>query len=569
MRLRSFRLRIMLLSALLSGCVLFAFGAWAWSFSYRMGLQRLDHDIRKLCTRHLAFHQPGEYWESVSASLGIVYGTEDAIVLMVKDRQGRILHQSDNWPSEWAADSFPTPQTFSEVPPDFVPLDGPQRGGGFGRGDRRGPPGGRQDQRPPLDAIDGDLIGNPVGPQPLQQPGPRPDARNMDIPGGMAGLPPLPGRGAGPPPRLMPVSIPVLLTRGASGQVWRIGVMGNPDVTMVLGLNQSRFNFEVIRARNAYLIAIPLALALIAAGGWLLAQRALRPVRALTATAERITAKGLDQRIPASREDAEFMRLIGVFNEMLDRLERSFKQAVRFSADAAHELKTPLTILQGELEQALQAAEAGSSAQQLSSSLLEEVQRLKSIIRKLLLLSLADAGQLKLNLEPLNFSEMVESACDDVQILAPELTVQSDVEDGVWIEADRDLLVQLVQNLSNNAIKYNRPGGKIGIQLKRNGQTAQFTIMNTGTSIPREDREKVFDRFYRGDPSRNRKVDGVGLGLSLAREIARAHRGELALQETPDGVVAFRLTLATYDGVLPTASPAQTPRSLPDSTPGQ
>ncbi|MCC6487048.1 MAG: HAMP domain-containing protein, partial [Candidatus Hydrogenedentes bacterium] len=324
----------------------------------------------------------------------------------------------------------------------------------------------------------------------------------------------------------------------------------------------------VSRARNAYLIAIPRALALIAAGGWLLAQRALRPVRALTTTAERVTAKGLDQRIPVSREDEEFMRLIGVFNEMLDRLEKSFKQAVRFSADAAHELKTPLTILQGELEQALQAAEAGSSAQQLSSSLLEEVQRLKSIIRKLLLLSLADAGQLKLNLEPLNFSEMLESACEDVQILAPELTVQSEVEEGVWIEADHDLLVQLVQNLTNNAIKYNRPGGKIGIQLKRDGQTVRFTIMNTGTSIPREDREKVFDRFYRADPSRNRKVDGAGLGLSLAKEIARAHRGELTLQDTPDGVIAFRLTLAAYDAARtqPTEPLAQTPRSLPDST---
>ena len=199
------------------------------------------------------------------------------------------------------------------------------------------------------------------------------------------------------------------------------------------------------------------------------------------------------------------------------------------------------------------------------------MQRLKSIIRKLLLLSLADAGQLKLNLEPLDFSEIVESICDDVQILAPHLMVQGDVENGVWVRADHDLLHQMVQNLTTNAIKYNREGGKIGIQLKRDGQSAEFTIMNTGTSIPREDREKVFDRFYRGDPSRNRKVDGVGLGLSLAREIARAHRGELTLQDTPDGIIAFRLTLAACEtaGALPTGSLAQTPRSLPDSTPGR
>ena len=128
---------------------------------------------------------------------------------------------------------------------------------------------------------------------------------------------------------------------------------------------------------------------------WFVAQRALRPIAALTRTAERVTARGLDQRIPAMPRDQEFNRLIIVFNEMLDRLEKSFQQATRFSADASHELKTPLARLQVELEQALESAPASSPQQEVYSSMLDEISRLKAMVQKLLLLSLADAGQLK------------------------------------------------------------------------------------------------------------------------------------------------------------------------------
>jgi heavy metal sensor kinase len=312
---------------------------------------------------------------------------------------------------------------------------------------------------------------------------------------------------------------------------------------MVLGLNLDRFNAEMDRARNAFLVALPSALGLIAAGGWLLARRALRPVATLTRTAERITARGLDQRIPPSEDDAEFVRLIGVFNQMLDRLEKSFHQAVRFSADAAHELKTPLTILQGELEQALHAAPAGSPQQQTLNRLLEEVQRLKSIMRKLLLLSLADSGQLKLTLEPMDLSAALESVCEDTQILAPRLSVEPDITPGIRVNADRDLLRQVVQNLTGNAIKYNRKDGTIRFWLREDGPAVLLTIANTGKSIPSSERERIFDRFYRADPSRNRKIEGVGLGLSLAREIARAHHGDLRLDDSQDGIISFTLAL--------------------------
>jgi heavy metal sensor kinase len=303
----------------------------------------------------------------------------------------------------------------------------------------------------------------------------------------------------------------------------------------------------------ALLAALPLAALLAAAGGWLLSERALRPVRRLSETAESVTAQGLDQRLAETGEDVEFARLISVFNAMLERLESSFQQATRFSADAAHELKTPLTILQGELEQALQEAETGSPQQQVYGELLEEVQRLHTIIRKLLLLSLADAGQLKLAVLPVSLSAALQELCEDTAILGPGLTVECEVEPEVWVPADAELLAQVLQNLASNAIKYNRPGGTIRYRLRREGETAVLTVSNTGAGVPPEDLGKVFQRFYRANKARDRSVEGVGLGLSLAREIARAHGGELALLGSGEDDTTFVLSLprtpASFDGV--------------------
>jgi len=351
----------------------------------------------------------------------------------------------------------------------------------------------------------------------------------------------------------MPMQTRQFFTFRQGGHEWRVGVMSNPEVTLALGLNLAPQAAEMARLRRLFLLAAPAGLLLIALGGWWLAQRALRPVRALTGTAAAITAKGLDQRIPLTEEDAEFDRLIRVFNTMLDRLEKSFQQAVRFSADAAHELKTPLTILQGELAQAIQSAIPDSEQQQTLSRLLDEVQRLKAITRKLLLLSLADSGQLKPQMAPVDLSEMIEAACEDMRILAPGLEVDASIEPELCVNADRDLLQQVIHNLTGNAVKYNVPGGVVRMQLRRAGDTVSFTIANSGPGIPAGERERVFERFYRADRARNRSVDGLGLGLSLAREIMRAHHGELSLNETREELTAFAVQLPAF------ASPSSLP----------
>ena len=302
---------------------------------------------------------------------------------------------------------------------------------------------------------------------------------------------------------------------------------------------------EMAAIQNIFLIAIPGTLLLVAGGAWLLAGSALHPIRELTTAMQRVTVTGLNQRLEMANTDLEFVELIQVFNQMLERLERSFKQASRFSADAAHELKTPLAILQGELEQALQQADPGSEAQQQLSELLDEVRRLSGIVRKLLLLSLADAGQMSFQKQQVNLSEMLVEMLEDMELLAPDLTVKTEITPNLQVWGDRDLVMQILQNLLSNAIKYNLPDGWIDIQAQQQGSTVQVKISNASRDISEAARDRIFDRFYRGDPARNRKVEGVGLGLSLSREIARAHQGDLTLNATTSGQTTFVLHLPT------------------------
>ena len=303
------------------------------------------------------------------------------------------------------------------------------------------------------------------------------------------------------------------------------------------------FQAEIRRFRITCLVATPAALLLLAAAGWLLAVQALRPVKVLTQVAGRITATGLDQRVPAMPADREFQNLIDVINAMLARIERSYRQATRFSADAAHELKTPLTILQGQLEQAVQTAAGGSREQRTCAELLEEVQRLKAIIRKLLLLAQADAGQMRLNMRRLDFGAMVRDVGEDIRTQAPGVTLRTEAAGEVWVKGDADLLNQAVQNLAGNALKFNDERGGIRLTLRAATGQAVLTVANTGPGIPAGERDRLFERFYRADKARNRRVDGSGLGLSLAREIARAHGGELVLDRSDANLTVFTLSL--------------------------
>jgi len=328
---------------------------------------------------------------------------------------------------------------------------------------------------------------------------------------------------------------------------WRVAVRSTPTGQLAIAANLNALQQDMVALRRIYALTIPGLLLVIGGGAWGLAGQALRPVRQLSQSISQVTAQGLHQRVPADPAP-EFAPLITAFNAMLESLERSFHQASRFSGDAAHELKTPLTILQGELERAIQQVETGSAAQQTLGQLLDQVHHLSSIVRKLLLLSLADAGQMSIQRQPVDFSALVQDQLEDLSLLAPDLAVSAAIEPGLRVMGDRDLLRQVVQNLITNAAKYNQPQGWVRVQLQHHSSQmhlsqVHLTLANATTSLTTTEASRLFDRFYRGETTRAHPAEGLGLGLSLAREIARAHGGDLVLTPSPPGEAWFNLNL--------------------------
>ncbi len=353
------------------------------------------------------------------------------------------------------------------------------------------------------------------------------------------GSPPPPAAN-GPDERAPP---PPAATTSLRAPPWHLGLARSRSASVAIGVEQAHIAEEMAGVRRAFFLALPPVLLLVALGAWGFSARALRPLEKLTAASRAITAQGLDRRLSDAGEDREFVELIEVFNAMLGRLENGFQQARRFSADAAHELKTPLAILQGQLERAIQAAEPGSPQQAELSGILDEVRRLSSISRKLLLLAQADAGRLRPHKEAVDLSELLREWLEDARLLAPHLALEGGPPDGLRVLADPDLLRQVLHNLLSNAIKYNLPGGWIRLGAGLTAQGVEIRVANASAGLPEEDRERIFDRFHRLDPARGRKVEGVGLGLSVARELARAHGGDLSLAPGPPGQAEFVLQL--------------------------
>ncbi len=480
-----FRFQIALLSALLTSALLAACGYVFWRVNEQIHLNRLDRELRNLAAPNLDRVFGKDHWVRLENALDFMAGQSGRYILLVRDFDDVVRHRSQSWPMSLDAHSLPAlAKEATELPEELDPA-------------------GRLHRMPPP-----------------ARPGDRLTREN----------PPLPRKK------------PIFITRSIDGRTWRIGVMGNPYTTLVLGADMADIEAGMTDLRRAFMIGLPIVMLCVAAGGWLLAGRALRPVRVLSQAVEGVHAHGLDQRLDLAGHDSEFRRLVQVFNDMLARLETSFHQSNRFTADAAHELRSPLAILQGELEQALQHSPDDSAEQRRIVPLLDEVQHLKAIVEKLLLLAQADAGNLPLDLEPVNVSDMLHEVVADAEILANGLRIEHAIAPGCSVRADSILLHQLLQNLSTNALRYNQSGGFVRFTLAKENNAMRITVANSGPGIPEPDRKKIFQRFHRADSSRNR-AEGVGLGLAIAREIARAHGGELELLDSPSNETCFGLTL--------------------------
>jgi two-component system, OmpR family, heavy metal sensor histidine kinase CusS len=291
----------------------------------------------------------------------------------------------------------------------------------------------------------------------------------------------------------------------------------------------------------------PVALASAVGGGYWLARKALSPVDRMAATAAEITATRLDRRLAEPDANDELGHLAQTFNAMIARLERSFEEVRRFTADAAHELRTPLAAMRTEAEVALRSPRSAEQDTRVLENLLEEIERLTRLVSHLLFLCREDTGVGVRNFQRVRLDVLVREVAEHMDVAAREkgLALLVDLPTACEVKGEPDRLRQLFFNLLDNAIKYTGPGGRVTLEGgPSNGQT-RFSVTDTGIGIPLEHLPHVFERFYRVDASRSSDTDGNGLGLAICCSIAESHAGRLELESTFGSGTRVTLVLPT------------------------
>jgi len=327
------------------------------------------------------------------------------------------------------------------------------------------------------------------------------------------------------------------------GQNIRLAEFSENGLTLRAGDDLKAINQTGHDILLAMLGAIPTVLLVTLVGSTWVASKAIAPVEEIRQAAKIITAQRLDQRLPVPPTNDEIAGLIDVINTTFERLQRSFEQSARFSADASHHLKTPIAVLRAGVEEIVADVDCSESTQARAEGLLHRILDLSSVVDNLLLLSRADAGRLEVSKAEFDLSEVLEGVLDDAVTLAEplDLKVEADVPKHLLLKADRTFVAIIVQNLVENAVKYNTPGGRIRVEARAVNGAVEITIGNTGDGIPKNRTGQLFERFYR--VCGGERVPGHGLGLSTARELARAHGGDVELVDSDGRWTEMRLRL--------------------------
>jgi len=326
---------------------------------------------------------------------------------------------------------------------------------------------------------------------------------------------------------------------------WPVVESGRLVNVVRVGMSRKGFYSAMYRFLLIVLILLPFALVFAGGGGWMLARRALKPVDSMTETARKIGAGQLNARLELAGTKDELDRLAETLNDMLGRLDDAFAEMRQFTADASHELQTPLTILRGEIEVALRSQRSEEEYAAILKSALEEIERISRIVEGLLLLARADAGVLRMDAQPVDLVHLIEEVLHQTALLAREKSIGLIMGSTEPLETTGDYahLRRLFLNLVDNGIKYTPPGGTVRVSIERTGEAAILSVKDTGPGIPPEEQEKVFQRFFRSQEARSAGQGGSGLGLSIARSIAEAHGGKLELESAPGKGSTFRIYL--------------------------
>jgi two-component system heavy metal sensor histidine kinase CusS len=332
-----------------------------------------------------------------------------------------------------------------------------------------------------------------------------------------------------------------------------LGPVGGPTRIIQLAIDRTYEEALLAGYRRDLWLVLALALVVCAALGYHLARRGLRPLAEITATTRRIRSTTLSERLADRGLPAELHELAATFNEMLDRLEESFARLARFSADIAHELRTPVNNLRGEAEVALSRPRSPEEYRDVLGSCLEECGRLTRLIDSLLFLARAEVPQTQIAAEPVDVARELDVVREFYAGAAAEAGVTLTVADSTAGKADLDrtLFQRALSNLVANALAHTPAGGTVTLTAAADGAMTRVEVADTGHGIPPEHVAHVFDRFYRVDPSRASSSGGVGLGLAIVKSIVGLHGGRAELTSQPRRGTLVRLYFPSTHAARP------------------
>lgn len=296
--------------------------------------------------------------------------------------------------------------------------------------------------------------------------------------------------------------------------------------------------------RDLYIIIAPLFLVISIIGGSILSSKSLSRIDAIIRKTEEITAQKLEEKIPGGEHQDEFGRLVNKMNEMIQRIKTSVDYMNQFSISASHELKTPLTILRGEIELALKSPKTPESYVSVLKSNYEETIRMIKIVDNLFFISKSDNALVEINKREIELDSFMTMIVHSMSLLGGEKNMELNLQSAppIKIFIDQDLIKQALSNIIDNAFKYGEENTIVNLHCEDLNDRIKISVSNLGEKIPQEEKDKIFDRFYRTDKSRTRKTGGVGLGLAVVKSIINLHNGAVFV-DSNDGLTSVSIVL--------------------------
>jgi len=316
---------------------------------------------------------------------------------------------------------------------------------------------------------------------------------------------------------------------------------------MQVGVSLAATDRALRRYRDLLLWSLPPALMVAALAAWLLARVALAPLAQVAIAAREIDVRSLTARLPVRGANDELDEVVSAFNETLDRLKIAMDDMRQFSAAVAHELRTPLAILRGEIELGLRRSRGHPTERRMFASQLEEIDKLKRLIDQILTLARAESGQIALTVAPVDLADLASSLVEQLQPVADSkgIGLRCERRGRVVVDGDAGWLERLLLNLLDNALKFTLKSGRVLVSVSATETAAQIVVRDTGVGRSAEDAARAFERFFRADPARSSATDGAGLGLSLAQWIVESHRGTIHVDSRLGEGTTFTVTLPT------------------------